>query len=337
MLALVALVGCPKEPTEDHVPHDDVAVTHTGDAHSGASPAGHTGSTADTGTGTAHTGVGYDCSAIPAGPRPFVSTNAITTEEDFDFDATGLLLAQYFYSIKGTDRAGNVQVVASGLSGDAAGIRTGPNGDFVYASPDDGRLVGVQRANGATRTLVSGLRFPNSLEMSTDGVLYAAEFWQNGRIIAYDTLTDATTDLGRMDYPNGMTLSMDEQTLYIASASAYWSGQSTIWAVDKAKDGTFGGVRLVVDAPVLVTSLAVDVCDNLYLISYNDGRVLRFTESTGVFELIADLGVQFGAGFSAIRFSPGIGGFDETFLYATNRSRVYEVEVGVQGRHVLNP
>lgn len=326
-LALACTDPRPRPPPRDDAP------AHSASAHSGGptSPTGPTGGTAD--TGSAHTAEPFDCSTIPAGTRPFISTDVISTEEDFDFDATGLLLAQYNYSIKGTDRYGNVQVVATGLSGDAAGIRVAPSGDFVYASPDDGRLVGVARATGGSRTLLSGLRVPNSLEMDSDGVVYAAEFTANGRIVALDTNTLVDEELGRLDYVNGMTLSMDEQVLYLASSTSYWYGQTTISAVDRQPDGSFSGLRHIVDCPTFVTSLAIDVCGNLYMVAYNDGRVFRYTESTDTFEQLADLG-SFG-GFSSVRFSPGLGGFSTTSLYATNRARLYEIDLGVEGRHVL--
>jgi hypothetical protein len=336
-LVLPLLVaGCTRPgPGPNPPPDGDDPTEHT--AHTAVPPAPQTGETGTTGDTAGHTGLAFDCSTVPAGPRPFTSTSAITTEEDFDFDGVGLLLAQNFYSIKGTDRYGAVEIVATGLSGDAAGIRVAPNGDFVYASPNDGRLVGVTRYTGASRTLLSGLRFPNSLEMGTDGMLFASEFWNNGRLVWFDTTTLASGELGHLDYVNGMTLSMDEQVLYLASADAYWSGASVIYAVDRQPDGTFGGgVRRVADCPTLVTSLAVDVCGNLYMAAYYDGRVFRFTESTGTFELLADLGGGGYGGFSSIRFSPGLGGFSPTSLYATNRAQVYEIDVGVEGRHVLH-
>jgi hypothetical protein len=333
-LVSIALLACrtPERNPPRPVPTDHTALVEPG--HSGTTS---TDSAGDSASSAAHTGLPPDCLALPAGPRPFTSTTVLSTEEDFDFDATGLLLAQNYNSIAGIDRYGTRTVVATGLTGDAAGIRVAPSGDFVYASPDDGRLVGVSRSTGGSRTLASGLRFPNSVEMSVDGVAYVAEFAPNGRIVSVDLYTLAAEELGRMDYVNGMTLSMDEQVLYLASSSAYWAGPTTIHAVDRQPGGGFGGgARVVVQSPALVTSLAVDACDNLYLLSYLDGRVFRYSESTAVLEQLADLGGGGYAGFSSIRFSPGLGGFSTTSLYATNRLRVFEIDLGVEGRHVLH-
>lgn len=328
------LVACRHEGPNPHHrdgTDDDPTAVHTGWAHTALD---HTGLPSGE-TAALHTGGVPACDTLPTGPVGVTSSDVISTEEDFDFDATGLLLAQNYSSIVGTDRYGATTVVATGLSGDAAGIRVAPNGDFVYASPDDGRLVGVSRANGGSRTLLSGLRVPNSVEMDTAGIAFVAEFWSNGRIVWLDTNTLESGEVGRLDYVNGMTLSNDERVLYVASANGYWTGPTTIYAADRAKDGTFSGLREITQLPTLVTSLAVDDCDNLYLLAYNDGRVFRYDVAADVFTELANLGGIGYAGFSSIRFSPGLGGFSTTALYATNRLRLYEVDVGIGGRHVL--
>jgi hypothetical protein len=324
------LLACVPPPAPPREPVDEVDPTVR--AHSATSAADHT-ALLDTMGG--HTGVPDGCAPEPEQDEVFPHTRrAIATEEDFDFDGSGLLVAQYYTTLRGIDLVQDPVILATGLEDDAAGIRVAPGGALLfYASPSYGTIVAVDRLDGNSWNVLYEVTNPRSLEMGLDGLLYVAEYTPDGRILTMDTTSRDVLLVGRLSYPNGMTLSMDEQVLYVSAGQ----GRSTLYAFDRQPSGRFDPrPRRVLESDGVVLSLATDVCDNLYLLSVRGGSVHRYRPDTGALRLIAELPTD-DLGFSAIRFSPGIGGFDGTHLWATNRSAVFEIEVGIAGRHVLRP
>lgn len=290
---------------------------------------------------TAHTGVAETsdpCATPPSGPFGWVSSDAVHTEEDFDFDTTGLVLSQRLTNLVGIERDGTTHVVATQIGQDAAGLRTLPDGVHVaVAQPDTGAVRLVDLATNGSFTLLGGLDFPNGIEVDSDGQIYVSEFVRRGRVRQVDPLTGHATVLATLDYPNGMAFSPDEQTMYVVSSEGLVGfGGSTIYALHRLPDGSWGPELATFRAAgTTLGGVTTDTCGHLYAIEYTGGRVVRLDPTDASPTEITTLP---GAGFwSSLRFAPGYGGWPRTEVYATNRRELYGIEVGIPGRHVLAP
>lgn len=323
-------------PTSTGTPTDvttptDVVTTPTGTTGS----TGHTGHTGDTG-GTLPEPV--DCSLLVAAEDiTYTSSSAIVTEEDFDFDALGYLLTQRSQDLQGIDRYGVSHAVASNVGVDATGIRSMLNADIVVAQPSTGSIRLVDPDTGGSLTLLGGLNNPNGIEAGEDGMAYVTENTNNGRVRRVDPTTGEATVLFNLSYANGIVLSPNDEVLYIAAADSFFFGDTRIVATYRDANGEFDPSTSVVlyTHPEYVGSLTVDACGNVYGVEYSGGRVFRLDPTTQTVEMLVDFN-QFGT-FSALHFSPGLGGWSAESLYVTSRGNLFEIPMGVPGSHILMP
>lgn len=340
MLVVLLVAACsgpdaPEPPGEDEG-STDMPTDPTAPADTELPP----DSTAPTDTGTPPA---VDPCADPfTGPFDFVSSSVVQTEEDFDFESTGLLAMQQFNNLVGITRTGEVTVIATNIGADVAGIRTLPTGDILVTQQDLARVSRVNVSNGNTVNVVSGVGFPNGLEVGLlDGLAYVSDFSPNGRVMTFDAYPGAgvigePTVILNIPYPNGLALSPDEQTLYVATSNDSWGGNGRLAAIDRDPE-TGAWVpepRLVFQANQLVDAVTTDVCGNVYVTEYANGRVTRIRPD-GTTELIVDLPNVGFEGYCAARFGPGIGDWERTTLYVSNRQAIYAIDIGIEGRHVL--
>ncbi|MCO4773724.1 MAG: hypothetical protein KDA24_27075 [Deltaproteobacteria bacterium] len=162
---------------------------------------------------------GIDCDAINPAPVEFETVTGILSAEDFVFSADGGVLSVDFdgnlvRSERGSEEA---TLVAPGVTtGSTAGISMLPNGDVVIADVGAGALVRVA-ANGGTTTLLSGLGYPNGIEVHRDGWVAVAE-QDTGQVRRVDADTGEFVILAKgLPAPNGVTFSPDYNTLYVNS------------------------------------------------------------------------------------------------------------------------
>jgi sugar lactone lactonase YvrE len=270
---------------------------------------------------------------LPPAPRPF-ETLPLLTEEDFDFDAEGLLVAQDLDALVGYTRDGELSVLSPAVEGDPAGIRVLPTGDIVVAHPALGTLSRVDRATGGVTVLLGGLQSPNGLEVGRDGAVYVSEFVRGGGVRRVDPATGAFDVLFRAGSINAIALSPDERVLYMSDWSYPTFG---IVAIDRRPDGSWSDtLRTVVSGLPAVQGLSTDVCGNLYAVDYSDGGVYRVDPATGEYELLVEVGTL-PTVFSSARFSAGFGDFRRDALYVTDRTAIYEIDLGIEGYHPLAP
>lgn len=338
-LALAAVAGgCAGQPapaTDAPAPTDDPGTPPP----TGTPPTGDdddddvTADTADTAATLA------DCAApLPIGPLPY-TTLPVRTEEDFDFDLDGRLVAQDGASLVGYRMDGSVELISPNVGADAAGIRALATGDYVVAQPDTGVVKLVYGASGATRNAMTGLTAPNGVEAGRDGLVYIGEFSSFGSLLSLDPYSGAERTLVDGEAVNAVGLSPDEATLYISSHGYFGAGAfDGVATLERAADGTWSAPQLIVPTTSLIQGLTTDVCGNLYAVSSHDGLVVRYNIADGSVDELVDLGdgglLSF---YSSARFSPGFGGFSRTALYVTDRTRIYAIEVGIEGRHILAP
>ncbi|MBI2896700.1 MAG: hypothetical protein HYY06_24290 [Deltaproteobacteria bacterium] len=196
------------------------------DAGPGAADAG-----ADTAPSVDEPVAAPECDEIPSVPVEYRSIPGFTATEDFQFDADGRWV--------GADDNGNVvRITRDGErrlfvpnAGDLSGMRFLPSGDLVFARVDDGTLYRAAQ-NGAAVPVLSGLVYPNGLEVDLDGFVYVSE-QSAGRVRKVDPLTGEFTIVARgLQNPNGLSFSPDYRTLYCGSF-----GAGVIYAIGIGGDG----------------------------------------------------------------------------------------------------
>lgn len=314
----------PTDATSDTEPTDTVD-THPPDSGDSAAHTGDTGGT-----------VVDVCAELPAGPYLWTVSGAVHTEEDFDFNTDGLLVYQSFSDLAAIDRSGNISVLATSIGFDVAGIRSLPSGDYVVAQQDTNAVRRVNHVTGGTVTIFGGLDYPNGIDVEEGGQAYISEYSMNGAVRQFDPYTGDNQVIVHIAFPNGIALSPDEQTLYIATSEQLFSGTGRVAAIDR--DPVTGEwdptPRSVYEASDLLDAITVDVCGNIYVTEYRSGKVVRI-RTDGTVDQIVDLPNSGFEGYCAARFGAGFGGWERTTLYVSDRSDLYGIEIGVEGRHIL--
>ena len=177
-----------------------------------------------------------DCSALNPLPVQFETVANVVSAEDFVFDAKG--------GVIGVDPQGNVlrsvrdgdpTLIAPGaVSEETAGVSMLPGGDIVVADVAAGSLVRISAAGGAT-TILSGLSYPNGIEVHRDGWVAVAE-QDSGQVRRVDPDTGEFVILATdLFAPNGVTFSPDYTQLYVGSF-----GGGTVEAIPLDADGASG-------------------------------------------------------------------------------------------------
>lgn len=314
----------------------------------GASPTGDTGTftqtligTGDTGLDTASTGdtggIGFDCTAPwPAQPVNVQQLPDWTTAEDFDFDAEGYVVSVENSNLYGKDPYGNVRVMSPNISGWTAGTRALATGDFVVADAQNGELVLIDHLTGGQTVLMAGLAYPNGVEVDADHNVYVAENDGNrvNRVNAYDPYDREVVAEG-VQFPNGLILSPDQQTLYVGSF-----GAGKIYAVDRDPAGGWQQARVFYD-PVGgdngFDGVNVDICGNVYITEWITGKVFRVSPDGQQSVVVAELDSSW---IPNLRWGVGVAGWDPDTLYVADRDRgrLFAIEVGIPGNpHLLAP
>jgi hypothetical protein len=318
--SLVVLLGCSPPAEPPGAGHDP---TDPGTPPGDTGPLSDPGDSATDGTLPTDTAV-VDCSA----PLPAVAPVAeigIATEEDFDFDLRGFVIYQQGSDLVGEQPGGVFEVISPGVANDLRGIQTLSTGNIVAAANTEGSLRFVNRDTGASNLLVGGLSSPNGVEVGPDDTVFFTES-SGGRLRWVNPLTGDSGQIdGDLDFPNGVAFAPDALTLYATS-----SGLSGTAVVAYTWDGTtWGGRHVVVESfAELFDSIETDVCGNLYVLSYTNGKVFRISADGATSVLVADLP---GGAFSAIKWGNGVDIWSTSTLYATNRSKIYGMDMGIDG------
>ena len=170
-----------------------------------------------------------DCDDLPPIPPPIELIEGFTGSEDFAFDGDGWVvsvnnqgnLVRHTYD-------GEMEIIKPNLTHEAAGTEILPGGDFVVCDVAAGALVRVT-PEGGTTTLVSGLSYPNGVEVDLDGYVYVSEH-NAGRVRRVDPDTGEYTIIAEgLTNPNGLAFDPTHQTLYVNSF-----GAGTVHAISRA-------------------------------------------------------------------------------------------------------
>lgn len=212
---------------------------------------------------------------------------------------------------------------SNGLAEDTAGL--------LLAAEHGNRRVSRTLANGtvvevAARYQGMRLNSPNDIAVRSDGTIYFTdppyginsgdrELDFNGvfRVNLGGVLT-AEWEGSTTSRPNGIALSPDESTLYVADTVG------PVRAYDVATDGTLSGERTFSDQVSTGDGICIDVAGNVFV-----------TSSTGVRAFAPD-GTDWGT--ITVPQAPAncaFGGVDARTLYITARSGLYRVSMTIPG------
>ncbi len=147
----------------------------------------------------------------------YTTVNNITSAEDFVFDLEGNVLSiDPQGNLVSSNQLGQTSLVVPGVVADAAGMSMLPDGTIVVASPATGSLVTIT-PEGGTTTLLSGIAYPNGVEVHRDGWIAVSEH-DAGVVRRVDPKTGEFIILAEgLWNPNGVSFSPDYSTLYVNS------------------------------------------------------------------------------------------------------------------------
>jgi len=319
----------------NHQPKDDTAIP-TDDTGAGTD-SGSTGK--DSGIGKDDTGDGpipieYDCEKQPDGPWSIETITAVATE-DIDFDQDGNLVGSDMSHIWRTDIDGNQQMWVPNFPF-RAGMRLLSTGQLVVADNYQGALVRVE-PDGSRETVLSGLSYPNGIEIGLDDAVYLTEHDGN-RFLKVDAQTGdyEIVHQGFIQYPNGISFNEDFSALYIAG----FSGVGTIYRIPVSKDGEFGEMESWSTGVGTgwLDGIAVDICGNVYIADYGASQILKLPPEGKTYEVLVDgsgLGGWYGAYMPNMQWGSGVGGWDTEVMYVPEgwmADRTYSIELGIPGK-----
>lgn len=324
LLALVLACSHPEDTSPNGGPTDG-APPDTESAATGA-----TGDTAASATGETGLPTPAECLNLPTGTPPVPYTVIdIATTEDFDFDALGYVVYSDWVNFVVADVNANTQILAPGIL-DTRGIQVLENGDIVAAYITEGALGYTNRLTGAGYALVTGLSGPNAVDVGDGNEIFVSETGGGPKVRSWDLDTLTPTNIADgFQYPNGIALNDAQDVLYVTDSTA------GVYRVPKNEDGTWGPKELLFDPPGAWESydgIEVDICGNVYIVNFYDGKLFRFNPDTRERALLVDLEDPGEFLYNAIRWGSDRGGWRRDVLYVTDRNKIFVVEVGVRGR-----
>lgn len=278
---------------------------------------------------------GPDCSVLPPVPATFHTLHGYSAAEDFDFDDQGYQISVFQNALAGKDQAGDIRIISPNIGSWTAGTRSLATGDFVIADAGAGTVVLVDGTTGAKTPILTGLDYPNGLEVDADHQVYVAE-QSRGRITQVDPYTgDSHVVAENLNNPNGLVLSPDGTILYAGSfgGGMVYSIRRTapgVWEPAKrhfqsaGNDGGYDGIN-------------VDVCGNVYFTEYTNGKIWRVSADGSQVDLVTTLPSFW---IPNMRWGSNRGGWDPEVLYVSDRDqgRIFGLELGIAGpKHLLAP
>jgi len=270
----------------------------------------------------------YDCEALPS-ELSYYEMTGVQTYEDFAFDDEGNAIGMGSGALFKTPYEGSPVLWIAGADC-AAGLRALPNGDIVCNGSSS--LIRYDKDSLEETVVLSGLQYPNGMEVDLNGYVYVAE--QSGdRVRRIDPYTGDFTILADssdgLNNCNGVSFSPDYSILYVGSF-----GGGTIHKIEVDEYGEVGEVSLLVDdfENGLLDGMGVDACGNIYVCEYVNAHVHRISPDGETVELVVDLGGATGW-IPNLQWGSGFGGWDPMKLYVIDiGSEIYEVPVGVPSK-----
>lgn len=281
---------------------------------------------------------------FPATAELFVS-DRFQGSEGLSFNGEGRLFVTANRALWEIDTDGEVRKIVdlhSNLGLAAIGDRDllvadfGPTNAFRQDRNVDG-IVWRISPEGDKTALIAGIGDPNFVLVRADGSILISDDATSDIFVVGDDLKPILFTTA-VNHPNGLALSDDGNTLYIAQIFKSIRPvvrDDSLWAIDLRDGVPTGAARLVARTGPLAANdgLAMDVLGRVYIAANGDaGQVWRFDPSNSEIVLIAD-GI-----FGAASIAFGAGEFDHQSIYVsttTNQGRggkIWRVHVGVEGQ-----
>jgi sugar lactone lactonase YvrE len=206
----------------------------------------------------------------------------------------------------------------------------GPTNVFADGPNDDG-IVWRITPEGDKTAVARGIADPNAVVVLKDGSFLVSDDGtdkiyrvKDGKVSIWSTA---------VPYPNGLTLSLDNRTLYVAQIFSNLKPivvDDRIWAFRINKGLPVGPPRVVArTGGKAVDGLATDELGRIYVADNGAGKIFRYDPKTGDMMLIAE-GMP---SIASLVF--GEGKFDRQAIYATSTQRgggkIWKIRVGVRG------
>jgi sugar lactone lactonase YvrE len=208
----------------------------------------------------------------------------------------------------------------------------GPTNRFNHGPNDDGIVWRITPEGDKTRVVDGGIGDPNFVLVRADGSFLVSDD-ATDEIFLVDADGNMSLFTDAVGHPNGLALSPDGSTLYVAQIFTSLRPlviDDRVWALPLDEKGELiGGPEVIarLGAQAGNDGLAVDEMGRIYVAANGQGKIWRINPDTHEVLLIAENM----PGVASLAF--GQGDFDHHAIYATSTrtGRVWEVKVGVGG------
>jgi len=206
----------------------------------------------------------------------------------------------------------------------------GPTNGFAHGPNDDGMVWRVT-PEGEKITAATGMGDPNFVLVLKDGSFLVSDDATN-EIFIVDREGKTSLFTTVIDHPNGLALSQDGATLYVAQIFRSIRpivADNRVWALPLDGGRPKGEPKVVTETGLggANDGLAMDVEGRVYIAANGEAKIWRFDPKTEKLEVIA----RRMPGVASLAF--GQGEFDHHAIYATSTRAglVWKVPVGVRG------
>ncbi|HTR25377.1 MAG TPA: SMP-30/gluconolactonase/LRE family protein [Terriglobales bacterium] len=224
------------------------------------------------------------------------------------------------------------------LGGFNLGLTFSPRQDLYVCNFKLGALIQLDRSGKTRRSWERvgryHLRNPNFSVFDTSGNLYfsdSGEFKkEDGFLFVLRPNGKIEQLLDRLSFPNGLSLTADERTLYIVQST-----RNNVLAVPILESGAIGEPRVYAAGLDRVPDgAALDAAGNLYVTCYASHNVYRVTPGGAVSLFAWDLeGTMLASPTNAAFGGPN---FDEMYFANLSRWHICRVRVGIRGQLLAN-
>ena len=258
--------------------------------------------------------------------------------EGLAFDADGNLWASgelgQIYKIS---QKGKVRTVAT-LGGFNLGLTFSPRQELFVCNFKLGALIQLDRSGKTIRSWERAGRYrfrtPNFSVFDREGNLYfsdSGEFKKDDGFLFVLRPNDKIDQLlDRLSFPNGLSLSADERTLYVVQST-----RNNVLAVPLLESGAIGKARVhAAGLNNVPDGAALDAEGNLYVTCYASHSVYRVTPDEKVSLFACDPEGTMLASPTNAAF--GGANFDEMYFANLSRWHICRARVGIRGQLLAN-
>ena len=208
----------------------------------------------------------------------------------------------------------------------------GPTNAFDHGKNDDG-IVWRVTPEGEKRVAAKGIGDPNFILVLENGSFLGSDDATN-EIFMVDRNGTVSLFTTAVNHPNGMVISPDGATLYVAQI---FQGirpiiiDNRVWALELENGRPKGKPRVVARTGERGANdgLAMDSVGRIYIAANGEGKIWRLDPQSGKLDLIAENMP------SVASLAFGQGKFDRQAIYATSTRRgggtIWKVHVGITG------